>query len=71
MNKAYKAELERQIKSRTVSMWLWALVFIGGVLLSASIIFAVIGVPLIIVALIFAYRAENKRKSLSLELLKG
>lgn len=72
MNKKQKleAELKRQIRDKEISRWVSVGFIVLGILLTISIVFAIIGIPMLLIAIFTGYRAEAKAKELKLKLLE-
>lgn len=68
--KDLEKELKRQVQEKNISKWISVVFIVIGLLLTVSIVFAVIGIPILIIALITGYRADNKAKMLYLKLLE-
>ena len=47
-----KEELEKQIKEKNVSKWISDVFIMIGLLLTITIVFAIIGIPILIIAII-------------------
>lgn len=68
--KELREELKKQVKDKTISKWFWVIFFILGLLLCFTIILAIIGIPMVILASICGALSERRLNILNLELKK-
>jgi len=70
MENEYRNELEKQIKEKQTTKIICGVFIALGFLLTLTLVLAIIGIPMMIIAIIVGYICEGSQKKLNLCLAK-